>query len=120
VASTGGLVAPLLYVGDGEHAALEGGSVGGLLDMCELFLVGAGGGWKGGGGSNLRRLGGSVAWEKGLVVQVVMEMIGFPGYTVAYSPRVVALKLKAGLDLAVLNVRIMATFPWRLGVRLPR
>jgi len=61
-----------------------------------------------------------VAWEKGLVVQVVMEMIGFPGYTVAYSPRVLALKLKAGLDLAVLNVRIMATFPWRLGVRLPR
>lgn len=41
MASTGGLVAPLLYVGDGEHAALEGGSVGGLLDMCELFLVGA-------------------------------------------------------------------------------
>ena len=37
-----------------------------------------------------------------MVVKVVMELIGFPGYTVAYSPRVLVLRLKAGLDLAVL------------------
>ena len=37
-------------------------------------------------------------------------MIGFPEYMVTYNPRVVALKLKAGLDLIMLNIRIIATF----------
>lgn len=72
--------------------------MGSFWISASFFLVGRGD-LKGGGGLIF------VIWEAAWCGKRVGGkggdgMIGFPEYTVAYSPRVVALRLKAGLDLA--------------------